>query len=233
MKKRFLLKISGELFKNKENALSLEAVDLLAKRLTYVVNKNVELGIVVGAGNIFRGISATIKGYDRVLGDQIGMIGTIINALSLKERLLSKGVSSRLVSGIKVEGIADVFNKDYVEECFRRKEIIIFCGGTGNPYFSTDTLSAIRALQINADCLLKATKVDGIYDKDPIKYTDAKFFKQITYDEIIKNRLSVIDLTAVLILKENKMKLRVFNMYKEGILEKACLGEDVGTLVEL
>lgn len=233
MKNRYLLKLSGELFKGKkESGISLPDVDLFCTRLYEIVNKGIQLGIVVGGGNIFRGASTDISGYDRNLGDQIGMMATVLNALSLKERLFSRGLYARLLSGIKIEGIADLFNRDAVEETFSKGGIVIFCAGTGNPFFSTDTTAAIRALQIGADCMFKATKVDGIYDKDPVKFSDAKIYKTITYDQIIKDNLGIIDLTAALILKTNGMKLRVFNMIENKDLERACFGENVGSLVE-
>ncbi|MBN2547344.1 MAG: UMP kinase [Spirochaetes bacterium] len=231
--KRFLLKLSGEVLKgDKDSGLSLDLIDKLCKRLAPIIKNNVQLGIVVGGGNIFRGASNDISKYNRCIGDQIGMMSTVINGLALKERFDANGISALLQSGIKVEGIADLFDRDIIEKCFSKNGVVIFCGGTGNPFFSTDTTAALRALQIDADFLFKATKVDGIYDKDPVKFKDAHIYEKINYDQIIKQELQVMDLTAVLLLKTNRMKLRVFNMIKPDILEKACSGENIGTLVE-
>ncbi len=231
--KRFLLKLSGEVLKgDKDSGLSLELIDQLCKRLSPIIQNKIQLGIVVGGGNIFRGASGSITGYNRCIGDQIGMMSTVLNGLALKERFNANSIDALLQSGIKVEGVADLFNRDSIEECFKNNGIVIFCGGTGNPYFSTDSTAALRALQIDADIMFKATKVDGIYDKDPVKHNDAVFYEKITYSQIIKQELQVIDLTAALLLKTNKMKLRVFNMVSPGVLEKACKGENIGTLVE-
>jgi len=231
--KRFLLKLSGEVLKgDKDAGLSLELIDQLCKRLSPLIKNNIQLGIVIGGGNIFRGASNNISGYNRCIGDQIGMMSTVLNGLALKERFNANGINTLLQSGIKVDGIADLFNRENIEEFFNKKGVVIFCGGTGNPYFSTDTTAALRALQIEADFLFKATKVDGIYDRDPVKFKDAVFYKKISYAQIIKQELQFMDLTAVLLLKTNKMKLRVFNMITPGILENACSGENIGTLVD-
>jgi len=231
LKKRFLIKLSGESLKGTlQYGISYPCVDILCKRLSNIIKKGVELGFVIGGGNIFRGATCEIDGYDRVAGDNIGMIATVINALTMAERLRYYGVKAIVQSAIKIEGIVDLFNRDIVEETFKQNGAVIFCAGTGNPFVSTDTAAAIKSLQINASALFKATKVDGIYDKDPFKFKDAKKYDTITYDEIISRNLEVMDLTAILMLKKNKMKLMVFNMDDDS-LERACDGETVGTLV--
>ena len=230
-KKRFLIKLSGESLKGTlQNGIYYPSVDKLCKRLANIIKQGVDLGFVIGGGNIFRGASCEIQGYDRIAGDNIGMIATVINALTMAERLRHYEVQCIVQSAIKIEGIADLFNRDKVEEVFNNNGAVIFCAGTGNPFVSTDTAAAIKALQIGANALFKATKVDGIYDKDPFKFTDAKKYDTITYDEIINKNIEVMDLTAMLILKKNNMKLMVFNMEDQS-LEKACSGEIVGTLV--
>ena len=232
-KNRYLIKLSGEIIKgNQESGVSLEAADNLSKKIFSILKKNIKLGFVIGGGNIFRGASKIIKGYNRILGDQIGMMATVVNALVLSERMQANGIPTLLQSGIKIDGIVDLFNKEKIEEVFKKKGVVIFCGGIGNPYFSTDTTSALRALQIEAEWIFKATKVDGIYDKDPKKYSDAKFYDSITYNEILEKKLRIMDLSSIILMKENNLKLRVFNIFdKHDTLEKACSGGKIGTVV--
>jgi len=233
IKNRYLLKLSGELLKgDRGSGLCLQTADRIVKRIVPLIKSGVELGIVIGGGNIFRGASAGIDGYDRRIGDQIGMMATVINALSLVERFRANGVNALPVSAIEIAGVASLFNIDLVESSFKNAGVVVFCGGIGNPYLSTDTTAAIRALQINAQAVFKATKVDGIYDKDPVKYCDAKLYSTITFDEIIKNKLKVMDLSAMILMRDNNMKLMVFSMNDEGMLEKACRGETAGTIVK-
>ena len=232
-KNRYLLKLSGEILKGTlQYGISWEFIDSFCKRLVAIINKGIQLGFVVGGGNIFRGEFGKIKGYNRTTGDQIGMMATVINGLALAERLRANGVTAILQSGIKIEGVADLFDRDKVEEVFNNHGTVVFCGGIGNPYFSTDTTSVLRALQIEAEYVFKATKVIGIYNKDPKKFSDAKMYDSISFDQILNEKLEVMDLTSILLMKKNNMKLMVFNMNKESLLEKACNGERVGTVVE-
>jgi len=233
-KNRYLLKISGEVLKgNLPSGISLEFLNLFCERLAKIIlKKEVELGIVVGGGNIFRGVRGELEGFDRLYGDGVGMMATVVNSLLITERLRYRNIPVLLQSAVKIEGIVDLFNRDRVEEVFEKNGCVVFCGGTGNPFFSTDTTAALRALQINSDCLFKATKVDGIYDKDPEKFSGAKKFDAISYDEIISREIEVMDLTSILMLKKNKQKLMVFNMNDNDSLERACRGEIVGTLVK-
>lgn len=232
-KNRYLIKLSGEIIKgNKESGVSFEAADNLSKKTALILKKNIQLGFVIGGGNIFRGASKSIQGYNRLLGDQVGMVSTVINALVLSERMQANGIPVLLQSGIKIDGIVDLFDKEKVEEIFKKKGVVIFCGGIGNPYFSTDTTSALRALQVEAEWIFKATKVDGIYNKDPKKFPDAKFYDTITYDEILEKKLGIMDLSSIILMKENNIKLKVFNIFdNQDALEKVCFGGKIGTTV--
>ncbi|OHD11764.1 MAG: UMP kinase [Spirochaetes bacterium GWD1_27_9] len=233
-KNRYLLKLSGEVLKGSQSSgISFSTLDNTCKRLSNIIKKgDVELGFVVGGGNIFRGGRGVVEGYDRLLGDQVGMMATVINGLSLVERLRYYGVKTIIQSGVKIDGVVDLFDKDQVEKTFSEGGAVVFCGGIGNPYFSTDTTAVLRALQINATAVFKATKVDGIYDKDPEKFSDAKKYNEIKFGEIISNNLEVMDLTAILMMKKNNLKLMVFNMTTEGVLEDACHGKELGTIVK-
>ena len=231
-KKRYLIKLSGEAIKGDQAAgISWEATDNFCKRIAKIIKSGVELGFVIGGGNIFRGASQNIANYDRLIGDQIGMMSTIVNALTFKERMQANGVDVLVQSGIKVEGVADLFDRNEVENIFKKGGAVVFCGGLGIPYFSTDTTSALRALQIGAAFVFKATKVDGVYDKDPKKFDNAKFYETLTFDEVIKQDLKIMDMSSILLMKENNLKLRVFNMFDKDSLEKACNDKNVGTLV--
>jgi len=233
LKKRFLVKLSGEVIKgDKDSGISWEASDKICSRLAQIVKSGVELSFVIGGGNIFRGASGSIKNYNRLFGDQIGMMSTVINGLVFCERMQSYDIPALLQSGIKIDGIAELFNKDNVEETFKKNGVVVFCGGLGMPFFSTDTTSVVRAMQIGASCLFKATKVNGIYDKDPKKYPNAKKFDQITFNEMLEKELKVMDLTSIVLMKENNLKLMVFDIFKENSLENACKGKIVGTIVE-
>ena len=232
-KNRYLIKLSGELLKGKmESGVSLDAADNLSKIIASILKKEIQLGFVIGGGNLFRGASKSIKGYNRLLGDQVGMMATVVNALILSERMQANGIPTLLQSGIKIEGIAELFNKEKVEGVFKKNGVVIFCGGIGNPYFSTDTTSVLRALQIEAEWIFKATKVDGIFDKDPKKFPDAIFYESITFNEILEKKLGIMDLSSIILMKENNLKLRVFNFFdKYDTLAKACSGGKIGTTV--
>lgn len=230
---RYLIKLSGEVLKGEQDSgISRDVVDGFSKRLAGIIKSGVQLGFVVGGGNIYRGTSGTPRGYQRLIGDQIGMLSTVLNGLTLVEGLKKYDIPVILQSGIKIEGVAGLFNKDKADEILEKGGTVIFCGGIGNPYFSTDTTSVLRALQIDAEFVFKTTKVDGIYDKDPLKNKDAKLYDTVTFDEMIQKKLGVMDLTALIMMKENGLKLLVFNMTKEGLLERACAGEKIGTIVE-
>ena len=232
--RRYLIKISGEALKGDlPSGISFESLDILCKRLAKIIKETkAELGFVVGGGNIFRGGRGTVEGYDRLYGDQIGMMATVINGLSLVERLRFYGINTIIQSGINIEGVAGLFDRDQVENTFKNNGTVVFCGGIGSPYLSTDMTSVIRAGQIGAEWVLKATKVNGIFDKDPEKDSGAKKYDSLTYDRIISENLAVMDLEAVLLMKKNNLKLMVFSLTGENMLEKACSGEIVGTIVK-
>lgn len=233
---RILVKLSGEVLKGSLQAgIDWTVVDTLCSEIAGAVrNTKAELGFVIGGGNIFRGATPdlNIRNYDRLLGDSMGMMATVINALALTERLRGNGVNAILQSGIQIDGIASLFNADTVEHNFKNGGVVIFAGGIGSPYFSTDMTAALRSLQIKADFLAKATKVDGVYNCDPMKCTDAKRYDKISYSEIIEKKLEVLDLTAIQLLEKNRMKLLVYDMTQKGNLEAICRGEQIGTIVE-
>lgn len=232
-KQRYLLKLSGEVLKGTSSSgISYDALNSLCARISSVIKaSDIQIGITVGGGNFYRG-GRGVEGFDRLFGDQIGMTATVMNGLAITERLRSFGINAVIQSAVKIEGVVDLFNRDKVEETFKNGGVVVFVGGTGNPYFSTDTTAVLRALQINADFVFKATKVDGIYDKDPHKHNDAKKYQCVTYKEIIEKNIQIMDMTSIIMLSENKMKLMVFNMTEGDLLEKALRGEVVGTIVK-
>ncbi len=231
--KRILLKLSGEaLAGDKEIGLSALQINRICKEIKEVINLGIEIGIVVGGGNIFRGVSELAKDMDRPEADNMGMLATVINGLAIKEGLIKEGVKAQVMSAVEMDKICEFFSSESARRLLSQKQVVIFVGGTGNPYFTTDTAAALRALEIKADILLKATKVEGVFDKDPKKYPDAKFFDKLTYLDVIKNNLKVMDITAISLCRENNLPVLVFNLLNKGNLKKAALGEKVGTLVE-
>lgn len=236
MAKRLLIKLSGEVLKGSlQSGIDWKVVDQVCGRIAKVIRETkAQLGFVIGGGNIFRGATPDlpIRNYDRLLGDSMGMMATVINGLALVERFAAHGIHAMMQSGVKIDGVAELFHQDTVERQFQSGGVVVFVGGIGNPYFSTDMTAALRSLQIKADYLAKATKVDGIYNKDPVKFSDAQRYEAVTYEEILKQKLEIMDLTAMQLLSKNKMKLLVFDMMEEGALERICNGESVGTLVE-
>ena len=230
--KRILLKLSGEsLMGDKQYGIDETKLGEYATQIAEVANMGIEIGIVIGGGNIFRGLNGTNKGFDRVQGDQMGMLATVINGLALNSALQAKGLKSRVLTAIRMEPIGEFYSKQKAIEGLERGEIIIMSAGTGNPFFTTDTGSSLRAIEIEADVMLKGTRVDGIYTADPEKDKTAKKFDSITYDEIYNRNLKVMDLTATAMCKENKMPIYVFDMDTVGNLKKVMNGEKIGTLV--
>lgn len=229
---RILLKLSGEsLMGEKQYGIDETRLAEYAAQIKEVHDMGVEIGIVIGGGNIFRGLSGASKGFDRVKGDQMGMLATVINSLALSSALTAIGVKTRVLTAIRMEPIGEFYTKWKAIEAMQNGEVAIFSAGTGNPYFTTDTGSSLRAIEIEADVMLKGTRVDGIYTADPEKYPTATKFDEITYDEIYNKGLKVMDLTATTMCKENGMKIYVFNMDKVGNLKKLMDGENIGTLV--
>ena len=231
--RRILIKLSGEALQNKESGLSIDPkiVDGIARRIKTVVKKGVQVAIVVGGGNIFRGISGETKGIARTTGDYMGMMATIINGLALQSALEKAGLETRVQTSIKMSEVAEPFILRRALRHFEKGRVLIFAGGTGNPYFSTDTAAALRASEIGADVLLKGTKVDGIYTSDPMKNSDAKKFKTITYTEALSKRLKVMDGAAFSLCMENDIPIIVFNFFDKGSLEGVVAGKKIGTLV--
>lgn len=232
--KRVLLKLSGEsLMGEQAYGIDQERLNDYAMQIKEAVALGVQIGIVIGGGNIFRGLSGAAKGFDRVKGDQMGMLATVINSLALNSALTANGVKSKVLTAIRMEPVGEFYSKDKAIETLERGEVAIFSAGTGNPYFTTDTGSSLRGIEIEADAMLKGTRVDGIYTADPEKDPAATKFDRISFDEIYNRGLKVMDLTATTMCKENHLPIVVFNMDKKGNLLKVLSGEDIGTLVHV
>lgn len=232
--KRILLKLSGESLQGKQGyGLSVEVLQSYAEQIRQAVNSGLQVAIVIGGGNIFRGLQGAKRGFDRVKGDQMGMLATIINSLALQSALEENGVRARVLTSIRMEPIGEYYSKARALECLAAGEVVIIGGGTSNPYFSTDSAAALRAIEIEADVLLKGTRVDGIYTADPEKDPSATRFETISFDEVYARGLKVMDLTAFTLCRENGMPVEVFDMDTEGNLMRLLGGERIGTLVHL
>ena len=230
--KRILLKLSGEsLMGSKQFGIDEHRLVEYALQIKKISEMGVQVGIVIGGGNIFRGLSGADKGFDRVKGDQMGMMATVINSLALSSALEQQGVKARVLTAIRMEPVGEFYSKQKAIESLERGEVAIFSAGTGNPFFTTDTGSALRAIEIEADVMLKGTRVDGIYTADPEKDPKAVKFNEITYNEIYNRNLKVMDLTATTMCMQNNMPIYVFDMDTVGNLEKVIAGEKIGTLV--
>ena len=230
--KRILLKLSGEsLMGEKQYGIDEKRLSEYAEQIKEIHAMGVEIGIVIGGGNIFRGLSGANKGFDRVKGDQMGMLATVINSLALSSALGSAGVKSRVLTAVRMEPIGEFYSKWKAIECMEKGEVVILSAGTGNPFFTTDTGSSLRGIEIEADVMLKGTRVDGIYTADPETDKTATKFTEITYDEIYHRGLKVMDLTATTMCKENNLPIIVFDMDTPGNLKKVMEGEAIGTLV--
>ncbi len=233
MNKRVLLKISGEALLCKDGKpIDQSFLAYLSKEIKSVYDKGVEVAIVVGGGNIFRGLNANREtGLDRVTGDYMGMLGTVINSLALKTAFEASGMPSRAMTAIEIPKVAEPFIRGRALRHLDKKRVVIFGAGTGNPYFTTDTAAALRAAEINADLLIKATRVDGLYDKDPEKNSDAVLIEKTTYKEALAKKLRVMDMTALSLCEENNLPLRILNIFEEGNILRAVNGENIGSLV--
>jgi uridylate kinase len=230
--KRILLKLSGEsLMGSKQYGIDEQRLSDYAEQIKDAAAMGVQIGIVIGGGNIFRGVSGAAKGFDRVKGDQMGMLATVINSLALSSALTSLGVKAKVLTAIRMEPIGEFYNKWRAIELMEQGNVVIFSCGTGSPFFTTDTGSSLRGIEIEADVMLKGTRVDGIYTADPEKDPTATKFADITYDEIYTRGLKVMDLTATTMCKENNLPIIVFDMDKKGNLMKVLKGEQIGTLV--
>ena len=230
--KRILLKLSGEsLMGSQGYGIDPDRLKDYAEQIAEISRMGVQTGIVIGGGNIFRGLSGASKGFDRYKGDQMGMLATVINSLALASALEGEGVKARVLTAIRMEPIGEFYSKPKAIKLLNKGEVVIFSAGTGNPYFTTDTGSSLRGIEIEADVMLKGTRVDGVYTADPEKDSSAVKYKTITFDEIYNKNLKVMDLTATTMCKENNLPILVFNMDVKGNLKKVLSGEKIGTLV--
>ena len=230
--KKILLKLSGEaLMGDQEFGISSDVITSYAKQIKEIVDLGVEVSIVIGGGNIFRGLSGAAQGVDRVTGDHMGMLATVINSLALQNSIEKLGVPTRVQTAIEMPKVAEPFIKRRAQRHLEKGRVVIFGAGTGNPYFTTDTAAALRAIEMETNVVIKATKVDGIYDKDPVKYPDAKKYETVTYNEVLAKDLKVMDATAISLCRENKLPIIVFNSLDEGNLKKVIMGEHIGTTV--
>ncbi len=230
--KRILLKLSGESLQGAQKyGIATDMLQSYAEQIKEVAEQGVQVGIVIGGGNIFRGLSGSKQGYDRVKGDQMGMLATVINSLALHSALEANGVKSKVLTSIRMEPIGEYFSKAKAIELLEAGYVVIIGGGTSNPYFSTDTASALRGIEIEAEVMLKGTRVDGIYTADPEKDPTATKFDTISFDEVYSRQLKIMDLTAFTLCKENGLGLVVFDMDTPGNLKKVLSGENIGTIV--
>ena len=229
---RVLLKLSGEALMGKQGfGIDPDIVSTMATEIREIHALGVEVAIVIGGGNIFRGLTASAKGFDRVSADHMGMLGTVINALALQDALEQMKVHTRVQSAIEMRQVAEMFIRRRAIRHLEKGRVVIFAAGTGNPYFSTDTTAALRAMEIKAKVILKATKVDGIYDADPEKVPNAKFFSEISYIDVLTHGLGVMDTTAISLCMDNKVPIIVFNMRTKGNIKRVILGEKIGSRV--
>ncbi len=229
---RILLKLSGEALLGKEDyGIDPNIIHRIATEIADVVKENVGVAIVIGGGNIFRGAGLAKSGIDRVTGDHMGMLATVMNALALQDALERVGCEARVMSAISVHDVCEDYIRRRAIRHLEKGRVVICAGGTGNPFFTTDTAAALRAVEIGADILLKATKVNGVYSADPIKNPQAEFYESLGYDHVIESKLAVMDANAIVLCRDQAMPIRVFNVFDEGNLMKVVRGQNVGTLV--
>jgi uridylate kinase len=231
---RILLKLSGEALLGNDKAFGIDRAftDYLAGEIREIHDLGLEIAVVVGGGNIFRGVSDSASGMDRISADHMGMLATVINALSLQDALERVGVFTRVLSAIEMQEVAEPFIRRRAIRHMEKKRVVIFAAGTGNPYFSTDTAAALRAMEVKADIILKGTKVDGIYDADPVKNPRAKKFDRLTYFEVLQKGLKVMDTTAISLCMDNRLPIIVYDLKRKGNLRRIVVGEKIGTLVK-
>lgn len=229
---RIILKLSGEaMLGSLSFGIDLEAVKRISEEIKEVLDLGVQLGVVVGGGNIFRGFDAETRGMERTTADYMGMLATVINSLALQNVLEQLGLATRVLSAIEMKEVAEPFIKRRAMRHLEKGRVVIFAGGTGNPYFTTDTAACLRAMEVKAEVILKATNVDGVYDRDPNKYADAVMFKKISYNEVLTRNLKVMDATAISLCRDNKLPIVVFNVLNKGNIARVVCGESVGTMV--
>ena len=229
---RILLKLSGEAMAGPQSfGIDSDRVKSLAAEIAAVAQRGIQVGLVVGGGNIFRGIALAARNMDRVTADHMGMLATVINALAMQDALEALGTYARVMSALRINEVCEDYIRRRAVRHLEKGRVVIFGAGTGNPFFTTDTAASLRAIEINAEILLKATKVNGIYDSDPVKNPDAKRYARLTFDKVLNDRLNVMDATAIVMCRENNLPLQVFNLFNAGDLMRIVQGEDVGTVV--
>lgn len=230
--RKVLLKLSGEaLMGNQQYGIDPERLELYAKEIKLAYDAGAQIAIVIGGGNIYRGLSGAAQGMDRVQGDYMGMLATVINSMAIQGAIEKLGISTKLLGGLEINPIAEKMSRTRANKYLNEGKIVIISGGTGNPFFTTDTASALRAVEIEADAILKGTRVDGVYDKDPEKFSDAIKFQNISFKDAYEKKLGIMDLTAFTLCEENNLPIYVFDMNKIGELLKVINGENVGTIV--
>ena len=230
--KRILLKLSGEMLLGESSfGIDTDVLKFVAEEIGDVKTFDVQIGIVIGGGNIFRGVEASARGIDRTSADYMGMLATVMNSLALQNALENRGIPTRVQSAIEMKEIAEPFIKRRAVRHLEKGRVVIFACGTGSPYFTTDTAASLRAMEMQADAILKATKVDGVYDKDPAKETNARMFNKISYTEVLTRNLKVMDSTAVSMCRDNNLPLVVFNLGKKGNIRGVICGEPIGTII--
>ncbi|MFV8818284.1 UMP kinase [Haliea sp. E17] len=231
--KRILLKLSGEALTGKESfGIDPRVLDQMALEIGQLVGIGVQVGLVVGGGNLFRGSALQAAGLDRVTGDHMGMLATVMNGLALRDALERSNIATQVMSSIPMSGVVDHYDRRKAIRALGNGDVVIFCAGTGNPFFTTDSAACLRGIEIDAELVLKATKVDGVYSADPMKFPDAVRYERLSYDEVLDKKLEVMDLTAICLCRDHNMPVRVFEMEKHGALLNIVRGGDVGTLIE-
>lgn len=232
--RRILLKLSGEALQgNHSSGIDPAKLIQLSSEIKNVIEQRVQVAIVIGAGNLVRGSEYCLSGMDRITADQMGMLATVINGLALSDALDKQSIPVKVMSAIAVSGLVDVYNRQTAKQALEQGQVVIFVGGTGNPLVTTDSAAALRGIEVGVDIILKATKVDGVFASDPIKHPKAERYTSLTYDEMLEQRLGVMDLTAVLLCRDHGLPLRVFSMNKPGALQSIIMGGDIGTLINM
>jgi uridylate kinase len=230
---RVLLKLSGEALAGPQQfGIHLETIQAISREIVDAAHLGLEMAMVIGGGNIFRGISASAKGMDRSSADYMGMLATVINALAVQDSLEKLGLDTRVMSAINMQEVAEPYIRRRAVRHLEKGRVVICAAGTGNPYFTTDTAAALRAMELKADAILKATKVDGVFDKDPMQHPDAVMFRKLTYIEVLQKRLRVLDSTATSLCMDNNLPIIVFNLFTTGNIKRVFQGEDIGTIVQ-
>ena len=231
--KRILLKLSGEaLMGDQEFGIDPKVLDRMALEIGQLVGIGVQVGIVIGGGNLFRGAALSAAGMERVTGDHMGMLATVMNALAMRDALERTNIRTRVVSAIPMSGVVEHYDRRTAIRYLTSGDVVIFSAGTGNPFFTTDSAACLRGIEIDADVIIKATKVDGVYNKDPVKFSDAVKYERLSYDEALDKKLEVMDLTAICLVRDQSMPVRVFNMNKSGELLNLAVGIHEGTLID-